>query len=66
MSSDANPKLPTGIDLAAVRAKLAQEGGNRYWQSLEELSETETYNNFLVNEFAEPDKPGSKSAAATY
>jgi MoCo/4Fe-4S cofactor protein with predicted Tat translocation signal len=60
MSSDANPKLPTSVDLDAVRAKLAQEGGTRFWQSLEQLSETQEYHDFLVNEFAEPDKPGAE------
>ena len=66
MSSDLNPKLPnspavagspaapglpSSIDLAAVRAKLAQENGKRFWQSLEELSETKEYREFLENEF---------------
>jgi MoCo/4Fe-4S cofactor protein with predicted Tat translocation signal len=64
MSSDLNPKLPNlpdsidvtagspnSIDLAAVRAKLAQENGKRFWQSLEELSETKEYREFLENEF---------------
>jgi molybdopterin-containing oxidoreductase family iron-sulfur binding subunit len=60
MSSDANPKLPTSIDLDAVRAKLAQEDGKRFWQSLEELSETPKFHEFLVNEFPEADKPGSE------
>ncbi|MFY9802802.1 MAG: TAT-variant-translocated molybdopterin oxidoreductase [Candidatus Acidiferrales bacterium] len=60
MSSDLNPKIPSpteaaglpdSIDLAAVRAKLAQENGKRFWQSLEELSETKEYREFLENEF---------------
>ena len=60
MSSDPNPKLPNSpaapgpsnsLDLAAVRAKLAQENGKRFWQSLEELSETKEYRQFLENEF---------------
>ncbi len=57
MSSDANPKLPTSIDLEAVRAKLAQ-GGKRYWQSLDEVSGTRRYQEFLENEFPPADKPG--------
>jgi MoCo/4Fe-4S cofactor protein with predicted Tat translocation signal len=57
MSSDANPKLPTSIDLDAVRAKIA-EGGKRYWQSLDEVSGTRRYQEFLENEFPPADKPG--------
>ncbi len=51
MSSDLNPKVPQAMDLAALRAKLAQENGKRFWQSLEELSETKEYREFLENEF---------------
>ena len=57
MSSDSNPNLPTSVDLAAVRAKLAQENGKRFWQSLEELAETKEYREFLENEFPhDPEK----------
>src|SRR5580698_9085659 len=61
MSSDLNPKVPQAMDLAALRAKLAQENDRRFWQSLEELSETKEYREFLENEFAhdpEKDPPG--------
>src|ERR1700761_4152533 len=52
MSSDANPKLPPqSIDLAAVRAKLADDKGQRFWQSLDELSETQRYRTALEHEF---------------
>src|ERR1700722_10733414 len=53
MSSDLTPKLPKALDLdlAAVRAKLAQEDGKRFWQSIEQLSETTEYRQFLENEF---------------
>src|SRR5580658_8815214 len=51
MSSDHNRKVPQAMDLAALRAKLAQENGKRLWQSLEELSETKEYREFLENEF---------------
>src|SRR5277367_6124494 len=50
MSSDLNPKVPQAMDLAALRAKLAQDDGKRFWQSLEELSETKEYREFLENE----------------
>src|SRR5580700_3285996 len=49
MNQDSSPK--TSIDLVAVRAKLAREGGKRLWQSLEELSDTKEYRSFLENEF---------------
>src|ERR1700683_3666088 len=61
MSSDLNPKVPQAMDLAALRAKLAQENGKRFWQSLEELSETKEYREFLENEFPHDpakDEPG--------
>ena len=57
MSSDLNPKVPQAMDLAALRAKLAQEDGKRFWQSLEELAETQEYREFLENEFPhDPEK----------
>ncbi len=59
MSSDLNPKVPQAMDLAALRAKLAQEDGKRFWQSLEELSETKEYREFLENEF--PHDPAKDS-----
>jgi MoCo/4Fe-4S cofactor protein with predicted Tat translocation signal len=57
MSHDSHPKnspkelLRDSIDLAAARASLAHDGGKRLWQSLEELSETKAYRDFLENEF---------------
>jgi MoCo/4Fe-4S cofactor protein with predicted Tat translocation signal len=59
MSSDLNPKVPQAMDLAALRAKLAQEDDKRFWQSLEELSETKEYREFLENEF--PHDPAKDS-----
>src|SRR5271154_6429023 len=57
MSSDINPKLPNTLDLDAVRAKLAQEDGKRFWQSIEQLSETKEYREFLEHEFPhDPEK----------
>ena len=40
------------LDLASIRAKLEKEGGKRFWQSLEELAETENYRELLHHEFA--------------
>ena len=59
MNPDTDSK--NSIDLVAARAKLAGEGGRRFWQSLEELSDTKQYRNFLENEFpanAEKDAGG--------
>jgi MoCo/4Fe-4S cofactor protein with predicted Tat translocation signal len=39
------------LDLASIRAKLESEGGKRFWQSLEELAETENYQDLLRHEF---------------
>jgi molybdopterin-containing oxidoreductase family iron-sulfur binding subunit len=61
MSSDLNPKLPNALDLNAVRAKLPQEDGKRFWQSIDQLAETKEYREFLENEFPhdpEKDKEG--------
>src|ERR1700693_3448437 len=62
MSSDLNPKVPQAMDLAALRARLAQENVKRFWQSLEELSETKEYREFLENEFPNnPEKDPEKN-----
>src|ERR1700691_2539495 len=59
MNQDSSGKNSNSIDLAAVRAKLEREGGRRLWQSLEELSDTKEYRNFLENEFpANAEKDG--------
>jgi MoCo/4Fe-4S cofactor protein with predicted Tat translocation signal len=57
MSSDLTPKLPNALDMDAVRAKLAREDGKRFWQSIDQLSETKEYREFLENEFPhDPEK----------
>ena len=43
--------LNNSIDLAAAREKLAGPDAPRFWQSLEELSNTKDFRNFLENEF---------------
>ncbi|MEA2630533.1 MAG: hypothetical protein QOE66_752, partial [Chloroflexota bacterium] len=40
-----------GLDLPALRARLAGEGGPRYWRSLEELAETPEFFAYLRREF---------------
>src|SRR6266849_4479180 len=52
MTADHNAKMPNSIDLESLRAKLAEGNGKRFWQSLEELSETKEYREFLENEFS--------------
>jgi len=39
------------LDLATVRSRLAGQTGPRYWRSLEELAETEEFQEFLQREF---------------
>src|ERR1700758_3561071 len=51
--SNSNHSRNETIDLAAVRAKLATDGGKRFWQSLDELAETPGYRYKLENEFPE-------------
>ncbi|MGA8222233.1 MAG: TAT-variant-translocated molybdopterin oxidoreductase [Candidatus Acidiferrales bacterium] len=51
MSSESNTKSPNPSDLEALRSKLAEGNGKRFWQSLDELSETKEYREFLENEF---------------
>ena len=39
------------INLAAVRARLASSGGKTYWRSLEELANTDEFQDYLHREF---------------
>ncbi len=39
------------IDLAEIRQRLANKEGQRYWQSLDELAETEEFQDFLSSEY---------------
>jgi MoCo/4Fe-4S cofactor protein with predicted Tat translocation signal len=56
MNQESSPK--NSIDLDFARAKLAGPARHRLWQSLEELSETPRYRDFLENEF-----PGNAGSA---
>ena len=40
-----------GLDLTTIRARLAGQSGPRYWRSLEELADTEEFQEFLHGEF---------------
>jgi molybdopterin-containing oxidoreductase family iron-sulfur binding subunit len=39
------------LDLAAIRERLAEAQGQQYWRSLEELAQTEDFQEFLHREF---------------
>ncbi|HTK82508.1 MAG TPA: TAT-variant-translocated molybdopterin oxidoreductase [Bacteroidota bacterium] len=39
------------FDIASIRARLSGEKGSEYWKSLDELAETEEFNEFLHREF---------------
>src|SRR6187397_1202427 len=39
------------LDLASIRARTADARGRRYWQSLEELADTEAFGDFVKREF---------------
>ena len=47
------------IDLDAAQAALVRNSRNRFWQSLEELSETNEYRKFLESEFPANAETGS-------
>src|SRR5262249_42728794 len=47
----ASPPSSPEIDLDAIRAKLAGARGKRYWRSLEELAETEEFQQLFHREF---------------
>ena len=51
MENDNNGKGRRGVNLDALRARLAARGGRRFWQSLDELAETPEYCEFLEKEF---------------
>ncbi len=50
-SPETNPKAAQPTDLAAIRERLARARGPEYWRSLEELAETEAFQEFLHREF---------------
>src|SRR6195256_1932999 len=59
-------KKPDHLDLPSIRARLAGAEGPKFWQSLEELAETEGFQDFLFREFPrqasewEDDEPGRR------
>jgi MoCo/4Fe-4S cofactor protein with predicted Tat translocation signal len=45
------PQSPALVDIAAIRTRLANSHGRDYWRSLEELSETAEFQDFVKHEF---------------
>jgi molybdopterin-containing oxidoreductase family iron-sulfur binding subunit len=39
------------LDLASIRARATDARGRRYWQSLEEIADTEAFGDFVKREF---------------
>src|SRR4026208_2070922 len=46
------------FDLASIRARLAATSGRQYWQSLEELADTEAFRDFVKRELPGPASAG--------
>ncbi|MGH9327945.1 MAG: TAT-variant-translocated molybdopterin oxidoreductase [Terriglobia bacterium] len=46
-----------GLDLVAIRSKLAGEASGKFWRGLEEVAETEEYQQYASNEFAPDSQP---------
>jgi molybdopterin-containing oxidoreductase family iron-sulfur binding subunit len=42
-----------GLDLSAIREKLKNQRGQKYWRSLEEVAETKEFKDFLRREFSQ-------------
>ena len=53
MSSMTRKAHKNGLDLSAIRERLAQNEGRDYWRSLNELADTEAFRNYLHREFPE-------------
>ncbi|HKS83748.1 MAG TPA: TAT-variant-translocated molybdopterin oxidoreductase [Candidatus Acidoferrales bacterium] len=53
MNQDTNSKIAPlrAVDLSVAQARSAEPGGKRFWQSIQELSDTEEFRDFLENEF---------------
>ena len=45
------------LDSKALRARLSQQHGKQFWRSLEELAGTETFQQFLEDEFPQQARP---------
>ena len=56
-NQETKPKERERIDIATVRARLADKHGATYWRSLEELADTEEFRDFLRDEFPQQMRP---------
>jgi MoCo/4Fe-4S cofactor protein with predicted Tat translocation signal len=48
---EVNEQTQGRLDLEAIREKLSGQGGKRYWRSLEQVAETQEFQNWLDDEF---------------
>ena len=48
---EVNEQTHERLDLEAIRRKLSGQGGKRYWRSLEQVAETDEFQNWLDDEF---------------
>jgi molybdopterin-containing oxidoreductase family iron-sulfur binding subunit len=51
MSENTNPSPPKKLDLPAVRALLEKSHGREYWRSLEDLAQTDAFEDLMHREF---------------
>jgi len=51
MSENTNPSEPKKLDLPAVRALLEKSHGREYWRSLEDLAQTDAFQDLMHREF---------------
>ncbi len=51
MSENTNPSEPKKLDLPAVRALLEKSHGREYWRSLEDLAQTDAFEDLMHREF---------------
>jgi molybdopterin-containing oxidoreductase family iron-sulfur binding subunit len=51
MSENTNPSDPKKLDLAAVKALLGKSHGREYWRSLEDLAQTDAFQDLMHREF---------------
>jgi molybdopterin-containing oxidoreductase family iron-sulfur binding subunit len=53
-----NPRKDLGPELAELQQRLGASGGRRYWRTVEELADTEAFQELLRREFPEQAVPG--------
>jgi molybdopterin-containing oxidoreductase family iron-sulfur binding subunit len=58
MAANDNPR--ERLDLVTIRTRLEENTGRRYWQSLDELAQTQEFKNYLHHEFPNAPKEASR------